>query len=138
MGQGFNPNSNQIASAHHAEQTALEDQSRSVLPPHSKYFLSIDDHLIVPSPARNDRSLQPGLVPDAVYRPSALVGVDCLRVHVLSDLAKGALSRLACSAEVLALPDVRGNRFVREQFKGGNGSAPRYQEQFQANAEISN
>src|SRR5216117_695907 len=123
MGEGPHTDRHQIASANHDEQATLENQNRGVLPSDSEHFLSADDRAFVPASAGNDREIQSGLVPDALYRSAALARIDGIGFNVLSHCAKGALSGLASAAEVLAVSDVCRNRSFREQLQSRNGGS---------------
>ena len=94
----------------------MENQDRSILSSDRKYFLSIDDCALVLAAAGHDRPVQPGLVSDALYRPASMAGFDGVGFNLLFDCAKRALSGLEGSPEVSAVPDVGGNRPVRQQF----------------------
>src|SRR5689334_11734084 len=109
MGEGPDSNCNQIASSNSQKFAPMENQGRSILPPHSEYFLPPDDCAFVPASAGHDRPVQPGLVSDALHRSAAMAGFDSFGLNFLFDFAKGALSGLENAAEVPAFPDVRGN-----------------------------
>src|SRR5690242_6711448 len=137
VGQGFDPDRNQITSANFEKLASVENQSRSVLSFDCQHFLSSDHRSFISSFACHDRTVQPGLVSDAVYRFASLAGLDGFRFDFLSDFAKRTVSGLEGPAEVFTIFDVCWDRAVGQQFKGCHGSAPRYQEHFQTDAQIS-
>src|SRR5579863_9969213 len=66
-------------------------QDRSLVSPDGEHQLSADDHAFRSSASRDDHSLLPGLVPDALYRPTVVHGIDLLHFKLLPGLAARTL-----------------------------------------------
>src|SRR2546422_11669645 len=106
MGKRIDSDRNQIASADPAKRSVVENQDRSVFPSHGEYRLPPDDRTLFFADARNDREVQPGLVPDALYRSASVARFDRFGFDLLFYLAKGTLSGLEISSAVPAFPHV--------------------------------
>src|SRR5580700_1448058 len=89
-------------------------QIRSVLPSHREYFLSLDGSSVYHAASGDDRSLLPGLVPDAGDRSAPIPRFHLLHFQFLSRRAKGiAPEDLAKYVPLLALRDGHGHWFER-------------------------
>jgi cellulose synthase/poly-beta-1,6-N-acetylglucosamine synthase-like glycosyltransferase len=83
-GQRTRSNGHQVIAPDFEERPAAQIEDRSVLPFVREYFVSADDCPFVFAAARHDCSFQSGVVPNALYRPSAVAFSYCFGVDVLS------------------------------------------------------
>src|SRR4030095_4025614 len=134
LGERSDADRYQAPSANISEPAAMADQTGGFFSSHGKHLIPVDDRTVNLASAGDDREIQPGLVPDAVHRSPALACIDCFGFNVLPHLTEGALSGLANSAYISAIPDVRRNRTIGEYFKGCCGSLAWYQEHVQEDA----
>src|SRR5438105_5916937 len=109
MGERLDSDRHQIASADSPKRFALEDQDRSLFPSHGKHRLPLDDRTVFFAHARDDREVQPGLVPDALSRSASVAGFNGFGFDFLFDFAKGTLSGLESPSPIPAFPHVGRN-----------------------------
>src|SRR4030081_2688820 len=126
LGQGVNPSLQENTPPGVSEQRISIRENRSLLSPDGKPQLSTDDRAFRFADARHDYSFLPGMVPDALHRPSPVHGFDVLDFQLLSGFAKGTVSEtLAAIAPLLATIDGSRNRTDGHQYACRRRSADR-------------
>src|ERR1700686_2081826 len=76
LGQGVDPGLQENTPQGARERRISSREDRGLLSPDGEPQLSADDRAVGFTDACNDYSLLPGMVPDALYRPAPVYGVD--------------------------------------------------------------
>src|SRR5271156_3735451 len=124
MGEGADTGLEENTSPGVEERRITTSEDRSLLSPDCQPQLSVDDCAVGLADAGHDYSFLPGMVSDALYRPSVIYGVDVFYFELLSSFAEGTVSeKLAAISALFAFIDGSGNRADDHEYARRAGSA---------------
>src|SRR5580692_12858625 len=124
LGERADPDQQKDSAPGAQERSEIPREARGLVSPDCKSQLSVDDCALGGGRAVKNKTLLPGLVPDAVHRSAAIHGVDLFDLDFLSGLAARVISRQVVSRPALSsLSDGSRNRPHRHQYASRAGSA---------------
>src|SRR5208283_3396634 len=101
LGKGLDSGLEEDTPASLEERRFAPPENRSLVSPDGQPQLSADDRALGFAHACHDHSFLPGMVPDAVYRPSPLHGFDVFDFQLLSGFAERTFSKELVSVAVV-------------------------------------